>query len=247
MASAEHTTPPPDLAGYVLGVLEPAEAEDFRRHLESCPTCPRTVEQLRRLPDLLEHAAPAFELPVGLEAQTMAVVERAARAPQPVTTVSHRLDSPARRAVLGMAAMLALAFVAALIGSIFGDRGAQVVNLVGPADEPTLAVARVTSTDVGRAVELQIEHLADPRPEGIYELWFVGEGDTLRSPNRISGGTFYPQEANEGKARLLAGPFARSYPRLEVTLEPNDGDPRRTGPIVLAPQGSQADPSSALR
>ena len=50
--------PHPDLGGYVLGALEPAERADFEEHLAGCERCQAEVAELRGLPELLEQAAP---------------------------------------------------------------------------------------------------------------------------------------------------------------------------------------------
>ena len=49
----------------------------------------------------------------------------------------------------------------------------------------------------------------------------------------VSAGTFHPDENGRGTVRLLAAADPKQYPRLSVTLEPADGDPRRTGPEIL--------------
>ena len=67
----------------------------------------------------------------------------------------------------------------------------------------------------------------DPRPDGLYELWFVGPR------GRVSAGTFHPDEQGRGVVRLLAAADPKQYPRLSVTLEPADGNPRRQGPEIL--------------
>jgi Anti-sigma-K factor rskA len=69
----------------------------------------------------------------------------------------------------------------------------------------------------------------------VYELWFAAPGDTRRRPDRVSAGTFHPDEAGRGTVRLLAAADPKRFPRLSVTLEPVDGNPRRTGPEVLRP------------
>jgi hypothetical protein len=42
------------LGAYVLGALEPAEADEARRHVETCPACAEEYAQLRPLPGLLD-------------------------------------------------------------------------------------------------------------------------------------------------------------------------------------------------
>jgi anti-sigma factor RsiW len=70
--------PHPDLGGYVLGALEPAERADFEEHLAGCERCQAEVAELRGLPELLEQAAPPVEVPPWLRERTFAAVERAA-------------------------------------------------------------------------------------------------------------------------------------------------------------------------
>ncbi len=74
-------------------------------------------------------------------------------------------------------------------------------------------------------------------PKGeFYELWFVGPGDTLAEPNRISAGTFHPDEEGRSHVTFAAAVDPAKYPVLSVTAEPGDGDPRRTGSEVLRSQ-----------
>ncbi len=71
-------------------------------------------------------------------------------------------------------------------------------------------------------------------PEGeLYEVWFVGPGDAVGSPNRISAGTFHPDEEGRSNVDLTAAVDPAKYPRLVVTAEPGDGDPLPTGPEVV--------------
>ena len=100
-------------------------------------------------------------------------------------------------------------------------------RLQSTVGESVDVTATVGVTPVGREVELHIERLRDPRPDGLYELWFVGPR------GRVSAGTFHPDENGRGTVRLLAAADPKQYPRLSVTLEPADGDPRRAGPEIL--------------
>ena len=73
-----------------------------------------------------------------------------------------------------------------------------------------------------------------PAPSGFfYECWFVGEGDTLEQPNRVSVGTFDVQEEGATHIRMTSAADASRFPKMGVTLEPRDGNPARTGEKVL--------------
>ncbi|MEJ7584285.1 MAG: hypothetical protein WKF43_09410 [Acidimicrobiales bacterium] len=56
-------------------------------------------------------------------------------------------------------------------------------------------------------------------------MWFVGPGDTADAPNRISAGTFHPDERGRIDIELTAAVDPVKYPALSVTEEPGDGDP----------------------
>lgn len=64
-------------------------------------------------------------------------------------------------------------------------------------------------------------------------MWFVGPGDSRKRPNRISAGTFHPDEKGGSDVELKAAVDPKLYTRMEVTSEPGDGDPRANGRVVL--------------
>ncbi|MGH9283393.1 MAG: zf-HC2 domain-containing protein, partial [Acidimicrobiales bacterium] len=79
----EHPVPHPDVAGHVLGVLEPGEARDFTHHLKDCADCRQEVAELSSVRAALDQALPAPEVPPGLAERTLAAVERAAAGATP--------------------------------------------------------------------------------------------------------------------------------------------------------------------
>ncbi len=52
-------------------------------------------------------------------------------------------------------------------------------------------------------------------------------------PNRISAGTFHPDDDGRSKVELTAAVDPSKYPELSVTAEPGDGNPAPNGPEVL--------------
>jgi hypothetical protein len=172
--------------------------------------------------------APPFDVPPGLEARVLGALEDGERG-------SRRRPLRWPRRSLAGAATLAAAAVLALAVLTGGEPDGERLNLRSTRGEPVDVTATVRVTPVGREVTLDIRRLRDPRPDGLYELWFVARDDTRRRPDRVSAGTFHPDEAGRGKVRLLAAADPKRFPELSVTLEPADGDPRRTGPEVLRP------------
>ena len=222
---AEHN----ELVAYLLGDLTAAEAAAFEAHLRDCGTCRNEVEELEALPGAIALAAPPYVVPRDLEARTFVAISRA--------NGTGRQQIPTRRRVwwrrpslLAGAAGAFAAVVAAVVIALSGGTDGERVRLVGGDAD---VIADVVTTGVGREVTLTIDRLEDPRPDGIYELWFVAPDDTRRRPHRVSAGTFHPDENGRGTVRLVGAAAAEEFPRLSVTLEPADGNPRRTGPEVL--------------
>jgi anti-sigma-K factor RskA len=223
----DHLAPHPDLAGYVLGALDPDEAAAFERHLAGCDACRAEVEELRGLPELLDQAAPPVEVPAGLRERTFAAVERAAAGDR-------------RRPLLRLAAVAA-ALVVALVGGVvvsqLGDRG-QVVELALAAapGHAGRATAKLRQAGDGVEVDMEASGLAPNQGASVYECWFVGPGDTLERPNRVSAGTFRVGADGRATLRLHSAADLRRFPVMGVTLEDDGGDPRRTGDKVLVSQ-----------
>ena len=124
--------------------------------------------------------------------------------------------------VAAVTATAAAVLVVALGG---GDAAIERYRLQGGDAQVS---ATVQTTGVGREVTLDIERLRDPRPDGLYELWFVAEDG-----RRVSAGTFHPDDDGRGIVRLVGAADPKVYGEISVTLEPADGNPRRQGPDVL--------------
>jgi anti-sigma-K factor RskA len=238
---ADHPVPHPDLAGYVLEALEPDETQAFAAHLRDCRACADEVAALAHLPALLADAAPHVDVPVDLEARTFARIEAEASR-RPGARVTGRAPRT-RRVGAGLQRMLAVAagflLVAGAVGLIAnlvsgsGGDGATTIRLISATGTTAKAEAKVRNTPQGRLVELEVEGLP-PAPAGsYYECWFVGAGDTLAKPNRVSAGTFAMPDSGSYKVEMMSAADAARFPKMGVTVEPDDGNPQRTGPKAL--------------
>lgn len=95
------------------------------------------------------------------------------------------------------------------------------------------AAARVNAIGEGRLVEVKSDTVPIIPKGTYYELWFVGPGDTPRTPNRISAGTWHPDERGRTDVRFLIAADPELFPDIEVTEEPPDGDPAPSRRVVL--------------
>ena len=227
-----------DVAGYLLGSLTAEERAAFERHLADCAWCRRQLDELSAPAELLPRAAPAYDMPPGLEAATLAAVERgAAENGVPPSPPARRVFRPRRLALAGAAAAAiaagALVIVPQLDRPANGGHVELEAVLAPPAGGLERATVVVEKTGIGREVSFRSDDLPILPQGEYYELWFVGRGDTRRRPNRISAGTFHPDEQGRSVVELTAAVDPALYPILSVTAEPADGNPERTGPEVL--------------
>jgi anti-sigma-K factor RskA len=230
-----------DVAGYLLGSLTLQERPAFERHLAGCAWCRRQIDELSTPAALFRQAAPDYDMPVALEVMTLAAVERGdsengARPSPP----ARRLLRPRRLSFVAVAAA-AVVIGVFLVAPQFDRtvRGGQIeleAVLVPPAGGPERATVAVEKTGIGREVSFRSDDLPILPQGEYYELWFVGPGDTRRRPNRISAGTFHPDEQGRSLVELTAAVDPALYPILSVTAEPADGNPEPTGPEVLRSQ-----------
>jgi len=218
--------PHPDLAGYVLGALDPGETAAFEQHLAGCDACRAEVDELQGLPELIDRAAPPIEVPPGLRERTFAAVEQAAGA---------RRRAPLLRLVAVAAALVVALLGGVVVSQLGGGGGGQVIELALAAQPGVSgrATAELRRVDDGVAIDMEVSGLAPNPPGSVYECWFVGPGDTLEQPNRVSAGTFTIGAGGRASLRMHSAADLRRFPVMGVTLETDGGRPERTGEKIL--------------
>jgi anti-sigma-K factor RskA len=176
---------------------------------------------------LVRTAVPPARLPIGLEGRVMIAVDRDARGEH--ARPARRLRRPWYRFSFAAAAGAA-AGAAAVAVLLAGRGGAGTLELEAlmrpPAGGPAQAAIEVRKTGIGRVIAIRTDDLPILPKGEYYELWFVSPGGEPRSPNRISAGTFHPDEHGRTDVRLAAAVDPALYPVLSITAEPGDGDPR---------------------
>jgi anti-sigma-K factor RskA len=220
-----------DVAGYALGVLDASDREAFEKHLGTCADCRRELDGMRAAADLLALAGEELPAPPReLEARTLRAVERAARERTPSRT---RAGWRRRLAPVLVAAAVVAAVTAGVIG-MAGDSQPPVEAVADLRSGERTASVSLVKTGIGRVVELRTDDLAILPKGEYYELWFVGPGDRPGRPNRISAGTFHPDEKGRSNVTFAAAVDPVKYPRMAITAEPADGDPSPARRDVLA-------------
>jgi hypothetical protein len=102
----QHALDHAEVAGWVLGVLDPDDARDFGAHLLGCDQCQAAVAEFEPVAQGLKHAAPAAEPPADLAAKTLAAVQHAILAGRPAEPAPVPKPAPASGTALDQATRL---------------------------------------------------------------------------------------------------------------------------------------------
>jgi anti-sigma-K factor RskA len=206
------------LGPYLLGELSVEEERELERHLEGCSGCRGELARARQTHDLLRELVTGGP-PPELKDRVLA---RAGDVIPARSSGGWRLWVPA-------AALLVIAVLGAgLLWTITQDSSEGI----------PLAATALASEGGGEVsgeveegnlrIELVVWNLPELREDEYYELWYAREDG-----GRISCGTFRAQQGGQTTVNLTAPANAVSYPEIEVTREPDDGDPSSSGQQVL--------------
>ncbi len=217
-----------DGAAYVLGALEPDEADTYRRHLSLCAACRDEVAALQRVADVLPMAAPQYRLPARVRRRVVRTVRAEARRGRRghrrrgLAALLPRLPH-AGRALAGAAAVALAAIVIAV----------AILVSAGPTGPKVLQATVINSTGNaqlrigGGRAELLVRHLPAPGPGRIYEVWLKRRGAAPAPTTALFTVT-------GGGAADIAVPGALGGVReVLVTQEPAGGSRVPTGPAVI--------------
>jgi anti-sigma-K factor RskA len=207
------------LGPYVLGELTAEEERELERHLEECPSCRGELSVVMRIHNVLRAAA-ASEPPPELKARTLAQAKEESSAR---SGYGWKLWVPMAAALL----------VAAVLGTgllrTISDDSSPGVQLAATSLAPD-AGGEVQVEEVGEnlQVKLEVRGLPKLKEDEYYEMWYYAEDGS-----RISCGTFRVGPEGRTTVNLTAPATAKRYPEIEVTREPDDGDPGASGDEVL--------------
>ncbi len=222
---SEHRDCGADAAASALGALEPAEAEAFRRHLDSCVVCRDEVSAFNAVADVLPLAAPPQPVPRSLKRHVMAAVkaeQRAADAPQ--RRRSSWLGALPRPVLATVATGLAV-IVAVIATSLGGPGQPTRVIHASTSWSGTSAVLRVTD----QRGELVVQRMPAPPAGKVYEVWL---GRSSRPPAPTNA-LFSVTASGAGSVDVPGS--LRGVNQVMVTPEPAGGSKVPThAPVLVA-------------
>jgi len=220
----------PEAAGWVLGTLDPDDAEWFAGHLPSCPDCRAAVAEFGPTARLMATAAPADLAPPGLQARTLAGVARAA--------AEDRRNRRWRGWSTRMLALAAAVIIAAGISLgllLSGGTPAESYALVLHSGTGLSASASgtVRQADSGWSVQLAAVHLPATGPGQFYQCWWAGPGNRPGHPRLVSAGTFTVGTSGTATVQMWTAADPDDFSRVEITLD-SAARPGQPGRVVLS-------------
>jgi anti-sigma-K factor RskA len=231
----------PEAAGWVLGVLDAADADQFAGHLRSCADCRAAVAELGPAARLLQTAAPAGLPSAALQARTLASVAEAAQAARRGDRRNRWRGWNVRMLALAAAIVIAAATGVGLglSHSSSGSGETYTVAFHTVAGQVGTGHAVVTEADngIGWSVELSVAHLADLGPGKFYECWWLGPDNRPGHPDLIEAGTFTVGSSGSATLPLASAANPDDFPAIEITT----GNPRSTLPGQTVMVGVASD------
>jgi anti-sigma-K factor RskA len=241
MSDNEHERWSEDVAAYMLGALEPAEAAELERHAEDCERCRSEMRWLTAAVEVLPEAVERHEPPPELRQRLLAEVEADSRAAGTATEHTEPgLRQRAGRWVAGLASgsgdwrrlaglgALLLAIVAIgsyEIGTGGSDTGGGSTEAFVAGHAPGVTAEVVREGDSG---EIHLTAVSSLPPDRVLEAWVRRDGEV--EPVKA---LFAPD--GEGNASTAIADM-RGVDLVMVTTEPAGGSATPTGsPIAEVP------------
>jgi hypothetical protein len=181
---SEHDVWAESVGAYLLGALEPDEAERFEAHLAGCAVCRRDVEHLKVAADALPMSVPLMRPSPALKGRIMAIVASEAEL---LAATGRGADTPAparaprRRGRLGDWLLRPGVALACALALLITGAAAGVLLSGGGEESTAIATTKPPGSDVrlevrGDASMLVARRMPAPPPGRIYEVWLKRPG-----------------------------------------------------------------------
>lgn len=223
------------IGAYVLGGLEPDDAEALVEHLRTCSMCAEVYGRQARLLPVIELAGPPEAAPSllpELEQRIMARIAAEHALPGPLWR--HRRPRWALPAVAGaLAGAVATLVIVAGLGAFGSNQGKpartiQTIELAGTRYAPNArATARVLRQLNTTTIDLEATNLPPSLPGEHYEVWLNSR------QGAFNAGTFRVGRDGWAQAALTSAAQLGPQSTIDVSIEPNRGSPNAPPLVVL--------------
>ena len=212
----------------LLALGEPVS--DVAAHVRDCAVCDSEVRALR-VTVALDGDAPEPAAPPPVVWQRIASELGIAEEPVgPAGAVVPPPRSPWRRPLVAAAAALAVAAGAsALLVAVRGPAPATPAGVTAPLSAlgPASARGEVVLAQANGRWALVVDTSGLPPPDGSYEVWLLD----LEHGRTVALGVL--DDTGRGRLAVPDGVRLGDYPEVDVSLEPDDGEPAHSGDSVL--------------
>jgi anti-sigma-K factor RskA len=216
-----------DVAAYALGALDPAEAEAFRAHLETCVVCRDELAAFEHVVDALPMSATQHPAPKRLRRRVLDAAENEPKLGlrgerrRRARPLRARLSMPRPALALGAAVVI----VAVAVGGLELGTSGTTKTRVYAAHVTGSGSAEVTVT--GGHAELIVHHFSPPPVGQIYEVWLGRLGQPLAPTSALFSVT------TDGNGDVDVPGDLRGVDEVMVTPEPAGGTRVPTHPAVI--------------
>ena len=216
------------IADYLLGELPEAERAEVERRIARDAGFADAVARMRAVVECLE-AVPDLGWPAD---ETPALPPLP---PLPGLSRPRRFAWPPARPAFAVAAAVAVLAAGVAIGALVTGRGDD-----APPEGPALALARLgdagpSAHGEARVVggdedtlRVQVNGLRPSGTGAVYELWLMDGADRL-----LSLGSFRVPASGDAEVDVPLPVPVTDFRYIDVSLEPEDGDPAHSGDSVL--------------
>jgi anti-sigma-K factor RskA len=220
-----------DAAAYLLGALQPEEAERFREHLQGCASCRRELDELQATVHALPRTAKPARASDALVGRIMAQVRSEAELLHAAGPQADRV--PARTAWWGTRRLAAIAATATIAGAAVV--GAVLISS-GSSTGERVTQARVAESAPGGHAELRqngvraelvVANIPQPALGKIYQVWIARAHGAPQPTDALFS------VSTDGSASVDVPGDLQHVQRLMVTAEPTGGSRHPTSPPII--------------
>lgn len=207
----------------------PAEVVAAEQHLQSCAACSSELDELSAVVRTARTVTPDDALVAPPESVWAAVAAEVGHESTGSSAPVDEVAAARRRRRPGWVLVAAAACVGLVVGAgaVYGvasdgDGGGSPTVLASAQLEPLTSqdargVAQVIETPAGPQVSVDVSGLA--KADGFYEVWLLDKD----ASKLISLGVL--DSTDHGEFAMPPGISMADYPVVDVSLEPDDGDP----------------------
>jgi anti-sigma-K factor RskA len=218
-----------EAAAYVLGALEPLQAEGYREHLDRCAACRAEFGDLQVAANMLPATAPEIQVPEALLRRVMSTVRSEAEllnaaGPQADRPEPARTRWRTRRLALSAAAALTAALAATIVLASGSPSSQGVTTALVAAGAPA---GHAQLRQDGARTELTLSGIPQPPAGKIYEVWVARAGAAPQATDALFTVT------TAGSASVGVPGSLHGIQQVMVTAEPLGGSRHPTSPPII--------------